>query len=282
MIADALEESRSAKRDVERGGASGASVRAQLAQLSTKQLLALGHQHHLVATILRERRGDSDIRLMITAAAHQSLPMRGPAIDALAYQQRLEAFQFAAELCDETTPGRLRRYMSHALRLLPYEQTRPLVRQWFESDQKSRRWAAADALGDHAIPPDIPMIRECLCRDLLDPDTSNPSIVSSLLHALCRNPDQGPYGELISIFNSVPWSYVRSDVARTMAATDPAFAEETAPGCLWDSEPELRTFAAMRVATGALGVRPRLERLAADWAEVADVQLAARSRLQAD
>ena len=76
------------------------------------------------------------------------------------------------------------------------------------------------------------MIRECLCRDLLDPDTSNPSIVSSLLHALCRNPDQGPYGELISIFNSVPWSYVRSDVARTMAATDPAFAEETAPGCL--------------------------------------------------
>jgi hypothetical protein len=280
VIADALQQADRAKGDARRDAPTFTSLSAKLAPLSTEQLLALEHQEHLVTGLLQERTSDADIRLLIMAARDESLPMRGPAIQALAYQQRPEALEFAADLSDDTVPRRLRGYIRRALRLLPYEQTRSLVHDWFKSDQQSRRWAAADVLGDHAIAADVPMIREYLCRDLLDRDTGNQFIISSLMRALLRHPDQGRYGELTSIFYNAPWSWLRRDVAGAMVETDPAFAQTHAAECLWDCEPEVRTLGTTCVEICAPGIRARLQALAADWAEVADTQQSARSRLQ--
>jgi hypothetical protein len=159
MIADALREYDDATNDHRRPV-------PNLASLSTTELLAFKEvgQGWRVVQVLRQRTSEQDVRSLIAAARFESLPMRGPAIRALALQQRPEVFEIAAEL-DDDTPGRLRGDMSRALQMLPYEQTRWLAREWFESDQLLRRRAAARILESHAEAEDLPAIREYLCRD---------------------------------------------------------------------------------------------------------------------
>ena len=104
--------------------------------------------------------------------------------------------------------------------------------------------------------------------------------VRSVMRALVRHPDQGPYGELASIFYNVPGSNVRDDAARAMAATDPASAQTHASECRRDCEPEVRTLGRTNVEFGAPGVRSRVQATASDWAEVPETQLSAQSGLQ--
>jgi HEAT repeats len=273
VIADALEHYDRAQADRPRR-------RPDLSSLSTQQLLVLGAEHHFVADLLEERASDADVQLFLAAARDGSPSMRGPAIRALAYQQRPEALELAAALSDDTD-GRLRGHMRRALISLRYDQTRSLAREWLNSDQASRRWAAAEILECHAEAEDVPMVREYLCRDPLDRDTSNFLIIGSLVGALARNPDQGPYGELTSLFNNAPWSsYLRANIAAAMATTDPTFPYNThATSCLWDSEPEVRALATKHVDTRDPAVLARLQVMAADWAEDAETQNAAQTRV---
>jgi hypothetical protein len=64
-----------------------------------------------------------------------------------------------------------------------------------------------------------------------------------------------------------------------MAATDPEFARTRAVECLWDCDPGVRAFGITRVELESPEVEARLRAMACDWAEDADVQHAACSRL---
>ncbi len=274
MVADAL-------RDYD-GGTQGEARRAPaLRTLSTVALLAIRDPSlgWRVARVLCERSSEADVRSMIAAARFESLPMRGPALRALAHQQRPEVLEIAAELCDETEPGRLRADMSRALQLLPYEQTRSLARVWLVSRHVSRRRAAAGILEAHSEAEDLPTVRAYLCRDPLDRDTSDLYVVCSLAGALGRLPERGPYPELTSIFYGIPYSFGRQHVVRAIAQTDPAFAHTQGVECLWDCQSATREFGASRVDVNHSAARARLRVIAADPAEHADAQTAARSRL---
>jgi hypothetical protein len=277
MIADALRDYDAATPPIQARGPVPA-----LASFRTEQLLTLDRpaQWHEVFTLLSERTSDSDVRLLLTAVRDGSFAMRGPALLALAHQRRPEALEIAAELCDETGGGGWRGWMIRALLFLPYDQTRSLAREWFESDQVVRRRAAAKILERHADVEEIPAIREYLCRDLIDSDTSDLYIVCDLAGALGRHPDHGPYPELTSIFYGIPYSYGRHHIARAMAETDPAFARTQAVECLWDCQAVTRDeIGAKHVDIRDPAAHARLRVMAADPAEDEDTQLAAQSRL---
>lgn len=104
--------------------------------------------------------------------------------------------------------------------------------------------------------------------------------ICSLVGALARHPARGPYSELTSIFYGIPYSYGRSLVVTAMIATDPGFPDTRAVECLWDCQPEVRELGATHVAIVESSIRSRLNVMATDWAEDADVQLAAQSRLR--
>ena len=268
VIADALEHYARAQGDHPTGP-------PDLSSLSTTQLLALKNLHYFVAELLKGRTSKADVRLLLAAAHDGSLAMRGPAILALAHQQRPEALEIAAELNDNTERAFARPYIRDALISLPYDETRSLARAWVDCDQASRRWAAAQILEQHAEAEDVLMIRRHLCRG-----TSNFAILGSFVGALARNPEQGPYGELTTLFNTAPESsYMRVKIARAMAATDPTFPHTHARLCLWDCEPEIRAIGTAHVDDSDPAVLARLKVMASDWAEDAETQLTAKTRL---
>ena len=251
------------------------------AALSIEQLLAIDDPYWArdVGEHLERRTSEEDVRLLIAAAGDESFPMRGPAIVALAAQQRPEALEIASELREKTRPRWLRIYMTRALVRLPYEQTRSLAYRWLDSEDTRRRSTAASVLKEHATAGDIPTIRDHLRREGLDRETSNMYFVCELVTALERHPDQGPYEELHAVFYEIPYSYGRRRVAAALAATDPAFPQTQAVECLWDCEPEVRAIGAGHVDSRDRQVLKRLNVMASDWAENEHTQLAAQERL---
>jgi len=281
MVADVLRE-----YDQATGGKDDRLRVPDLTSLSTPELLTLQDRRldMEVVTVLRERTGAADVRSLIAAARSESLPMQGPAIRALAYQQRPEALEIAVEHIDDPAYRRLRGHCFRALVLLPYDQTRSLAHAWLESSEGSRPGVAprpriaAEIFAEHAEPEDVPVIREHLCRDTLDRDTSDLYVICSLATALGRHPDHGPYPELTSIFYGIPYSYGRLHIARAMAETDPAFANTYAVECLWDCQPTTRDFGAMCVDIDNPIALDRLHVIVADPAEDEETQRTAQSR----
>jgi hypothetical protein len=254
----------------------------ELEALDTAQLLAIDDSGLVrdAGYVLEHRTSSTDARLLIAAARDESLRMRGPAIEALAHQQRPEALEILAhDLRDGVRPAASRPFMRRALLALPYARTRQLAREWLESDQTSRRRAASSLLEAHAISDDVPTIREYLRREGLDSSTSDMFVVCHLVTALARHPDRGAYEELIPIFYEIPYSYGRRHVADALRATDPAFPHVLAAECLWDCEPEVRALAATHVERRNPMITARLRAIASDWAEDPDTRSVAQSRL---
>jgi len=173
--------------------------------------------------------------------------------------------------------------MVRALVLLPYNQTRALAHEWLASREGNRPGVAprprtaAQIFAEHAEAEDVPTIREYLCRDTLDRNTSDLYVICSLATALGRHPGRGPYPELRSIFYDIPYSYGRLHIARAMAKTDPAFADTYAVECLWDCQPEIREFGAACVNIDDPVALARLQVIAADPAEDEETQQTAQS-----
>jgi len=249
--------------------------------MSTEELLNIENERwgRDVGRVLAGRTSERDTRLLIAAAREGSLPMRGPSIEALAHQQRVEALYIAAELCDEIQPRWLKPYMLRALVALRYDATRPLAHEWLGSDQTMQRRAAARILEEHAEAGDLAMIRSYLRADPLDCRAGDMYFVCDLVAALARHPREGPYDELDEIFDAIPYSFGRRHVAGALAVTDPEFAETRAIECLWDCEPAVRTIGVEYADRYDPAVRDRLQVMAADWAEDPDTQQAAKARL---
>ncbi len=81
------------------------------------------------------------------------------------------------------------------------------------------------------------------------------------------------------LYRETASSHLRGLAARSLAATDPKFAQGFAIECLWDCEETTRELAARYATTGDVRVLAQLRRLAADPAEEAEVQTAVRGRL---
>jgi len=256
-----------------------------LASLSTPELLTVQDRRLKmeVLKVLYERTGEADVRSLIAAAHSESLPMQGSAIRALAHQQRPEALEIAAEHIDDPAYRQLRGDIVRALVLLPYDQTRSLAHEWLASSEGSRPGVAprprtaARIFAERAEAEDVPTIREYLCRDTLDHDTSDLYVICSLATALGRHPDHGPYPELTSIFYGIAYSYGRLHIARAMAETDPAFATTYAVECLWDCQPQIRELGATCVDIDNPVALARLHVIAADPAEDEETQQTAQS-----
>jgi hypothetical protein len=282
-IAAAIRQSPFTARNFDKvqAGLKSLSTEAVLDSMSTDELLGIEVEGvcRAASRVLAKRTGEGDARLLIAAAREETLVMRGPAIEALAHQQRPEALEIAAEVSDAVLSGLLRGYMFRALVALRYDATRGLARDWLSSDQTTRRRAAGSILEQHAAADDVAMIRAYVRAEPLDCVTGDMYLVLDLVRALARHPGQGPYDELGAIFDGIPYSFGRGRVAAALAATDPKFVETRAVECLWDCESEVRDVGIEHVNPDHPAVRGRLQDIAADWAEDPDTQRAARARL---
>jgi len=209
------------------------------ADAPTSELLALEKAKlaRRVARVLASRTGDEDVQLMLRAAEDPSLPMHVAAVNALATQQHTEVLPAVLKVSDETGRGITRV-------VLPYAATRATATEWLTGGARTRRAAAANAIGAHAIDDDVRLITAELSRELDQGLSGDQYVVCSLAEALGRHPGHGPYRELDRAFSEMPYSFGRRYVVNAIAATDPQFPDKLAIDCLWDCEPAVR-------ATGA-------------------------------
>lgn len=175
-----------------------------------------------------------------------------------------------ALIADE--PGRARATAFQFVRALPSELSLPLARSWLAIND-GRGSVATAVLAQHSELADAPAIRSALAR------ASDYYSMSSLIEALGRLPDLGPFPELHEIFVESAYSYTRARAVHAMAATDPSFANRWATECLWDCEEVIRMEGA-RFAPMDSTVRARLHELADDDYEDDGVRDAAEVRLR--
>jgi hypothetical protein len=199
-----------------------------LEPLGTEQLLAVDGSHESmdVVRLLERRASADDVRLMLDAARDEDLPMRGPAIEALGTQQRLELVEILAGLPPRPLrPFPLWPYVFRTLRALPYDSTRSLAHEWLESESSGvmHRRATAITLEEHARPDDIAMIDAYLRREARTGFTGDVFVLGHLAGALARHPEHGPYTVLAAVFHGTTYTYGRLHVAYAMAATDREF-----------------------------------------------------------
>lgn len=236
------------------------------AEATTSELLALEKATlaRRVASVLASRTGDEDVQLMLRAAENPSLAMHGAAVGALATQQHTEVLPAVLRLSEETGRGITRALLYRAFVALPYAATRATAAEWLTGGDRTRRGAAANALGAHAIDDDVRLITAELSGELDQGLSGDQYVVCALAEALGRHPEQGPYPELDRAFSEIPYSFGRGYVADAIAATDPRFPDELAIDCLWDCEPAVRATGAKHVNREKPFVAARLQQIRTD------------------
>ena len=223
----------------------------------------------------------ADLDLLIRAAADPTCPNRDQAVRGLREHRRLEVLPVVLELNDRTEPARLRRELRWAFSALPWEVTRDTAREWLSSsDQHSRRCTAAYAYGLHAGSADAEFLRAMLDRELDLGESAGQGLVCDLADALARGP-RGRSPELRRAFREMTDSFGRRFVAKALAELDSEFSSTLAVDCLWDAEERTREIGASVAALDVPGVRGRLQELAADEYEAAEVRAAAQARTSA-
>ncbi len=170
---------------------------------------------------------------------------------------------------DET--GSVRASAFRFVTALPSDIALPLARSWLSHDD-GRGSAASAVLASHAEPVDALALREALAV------ATDYYSMSSLVEALGRLPEAGPFPELDEVYVHSAYSYTRARAVHAMAATDPAFADKWAAECLWDCEGVVRAEGA-RLASLDSVVAARLQELANDEFEVDEVRDEAQARL---
>lgn len=229
----------------------------------------------LVATLLAERTGRSDVELMLRAVEDASLPMHAAAVNALARQQRTEVLPAVVELSDATGRGMTRALLFRAFVALPYTLTRSTAREWLTDGDATHRSAAASAMSEHAIDADVPLIAAELAQELDRGLDGDQYVVCSLAGALARHPEHGPFAELDRAFREMPYSFGRHHVVDAIAATDPNFRDEVAIDSLWDCEPTVRATGAKHARRENPVAAARLEEIRSDAFEDKDTRDAA-------
>ena len=184
---------------------------------------------------------------MLRAAEDPSRAMHAAAVSALATQQHTEVLPAVLRLSEETGRGITRALLYRAFVALPYTATRATATEWLTEGDRTRRGAAANAMGAHAIDEDVRLIVAELSRELDKGLSGDQYVVCSLAEALGRHPEYGPYAELDRAFSDMPYSFGRGYVVDAIAATDPQFPDNLAIDCLWDCEPAVRATGARHV-----------------------------------
>ncbi|WP_125778406.1 hypothetical protein [Antribacter gilvus] len=138
-----------------------------------------------------------------------------------------------AEVVASTAVGFDRRMARDYLRELPPEISLPLARRWITAADH-RVDAAHDIMSRHAEAQDVPAVRDVLGT------ADDYGTICSLVDALGRVPEAGPYPELDRIYSDSAYSYARWRAARAMAIANPQFTARWAGECLWDCEPATR------------------------------------------
>lgn len=250
----------------------------QYADAPTSQLLALEKATlaRRVARVLASRTGDEDVKLMLHAAEDPSLAMHVAAVNALAFQQHTEVLPAVLTLSDETGRGITRALLFRAFEALPYAATRATATEWLIGGDRTRRAAAASALGAHAIDDDVRLISAELSRELDQGLSGDQYVVCALAEALGRHPEYGPYPELDRAFSEMPYSFGRGYVVTAIAATDRRFPDKLAVDCLWDCEPAIRATGAKHVHREKPGAAARLQQMRTDPLEHKEPREAAR------
>lgn len=242
------------------------AARDQYAEATTWELLAIEKATlaRRVASALACKTKDEDVQLMLRASEDPSLAMHAAAVSALAAQQHTEVLPAVLRLSDETGRGITRALLYRAFVALPYAATRATATEWLTGGDRTRRGAAANAMGAHAIADDVRLVAAELSRELDQGLSGDQYVVCSLAEALGRHPEYGPYPELARAFDDMPYSFGRGYVVNAIAATDPQFPHKLAIDCLWDCEPAVRATAAKHVNRAKPIAAARLRQMGTD------------------
>jgi hypothetical protein len=243
-------------------------------ELSTVDLLAIGEGSRWtqVAEELATRTSGEDVRRLLAAADDPELPMRRAAILALGRQGRRELLEIAQANTSAAERGALQGAIALALEAMPPDQTRSLAHDWLTSSDWARRRKAAGILATWAEGDDLEHARRALARELELGLEGDIYVVCSLAEALGRYSGHGPFDELLTAYEQIPYSYGRRFVVSALASTDPTFAGDVAVDCLWDCEPETRRLAAGHVDRRIRLAAQRLDELARDDAQAPSVR----------
>jgi hypothetical protein len=162
---------------------------------------------------------------------------------------------------------------------LPPSLTLPLARERLHHQEWHEQFLAEKLFEAHAMPQDIPLLREAI-RAALHDDAENLYRLCSLVKAFSNLPDSGPIPELITVFRQFRYSYGRARAAEALQVTAPDFfCENFAVECLWDCEERTRILGAQTAPLKARETSERLRRLASDTWEEEDVRAAAGRRI---
>lgn len=217
----------------------------------------------------------AEVDLIRHAAVGPWSPTRGLALRLLGQRRDPFAIEVAAQTFSTDTIGRERAASYRYLRDLEAAVTLPLAREWILADD-DRSGVAATLMAMHSESEDVPSIRAAFNRAW---ERDWMYEICSLVEALGRHPDHGPFPELRMVFTDVAYSYPRRRAARSMAAVDPDFSTAFAVECLWDCEAETRLVGVDASHLDDRITRARIEVLAADQAGDQAVRSAAATRL---
>lgn len=149
---------------------------------------------------------------------------------------RLDA---ALAVLDSGEPGGRRSGARRYIEALGPEHTLAVARERLPAGDESGVGGTILAL--HAEAEDVGLARRHLAEAW---EARQFFALVDMLHALQRNPEQGPFEELRRLFEEIEYSYARDVTVETMAASDPEFTERFARECMWDSEPRIQELGA--------------------------------------
>ncbi|MEO6889993.1 MAG: hypothetical protein ABI456_11680, partial [Ktedonobacteraceae bacterium] len=260
---------------------------AELARLSTTELLALdvdGHMAYRVARALQQHVTGADLDALLQRAQdgerwQRYVAFRG--LQRLAHPAALPVLQAFFE-SPAAQPGSLYGEAVRAIIALPPSVTLDLARAWFDAVDGTHRHVALCILEEHATATDVRRVRAALLPSL-ERDTRRTNecyMQRSMLTILAHFPEASSYPVVETVFKEAKHARTRAYAAQALVACDrDQFAHTIALECLWDCEEEVRVIGCNNVDLPGPEAAPRLQALAHDLHEDEEVRRAAKERL---
>jgi hypothetical protein len=174
-------------------------------------------------------------------------------------------------------PPMLRMSCSLVARSVTAASARETGRSWFQHPDEILRALGQQLLVQTSTPEELPLLQSAVAPAL---ETGDMYALCRITEALERIGSPSAWNVLALAFQEMPYSYGRHFLARAMFAGAPdRFTEEVAGSALWDCEPDVRETACGVVNPSSRQHRRRLEELASDPQEDADIRRVASRHL---
>jgi hypothetical protein len=226
----------------------------KLARQTTQDLIELSQSN---GRELATRRTPDDVRLLREAALTGEGFAKRNALEALGRQGDPSLIDEALRPLRAVDCGSLRAAAHRYLRELPADISLGPGREWFVGEPALRS-AGEMILERHGQPSDLPLLVSELTPALRQGEMHR---LCSILEALVRFPEEGPFPAAEDVFVEVPYSYARIRAVRILRATDKSFRDRFSYECLWDCEGQIRDIAVEAVDRGRPGAAGRIEAL---------------------